>query len=126
MRLSILVLLFFFIFEPKVWACPSEIDRTPEKYKASLYEVRLLRAIYKHESSQHRGYCMAVLSSEYNGCRAQVKQALNIIRQEWRRYENNGRQGKFVNHLANRYCPARWDKQGNKNWKRGIRKLLET
>ena len=125
MKSFFLMILFLVITQSKVVACPNEIARAPQKHKASPYEVRLLKAIYKHENSQHNGYCMAVLSPKYKGCEAQVKRCLGIIRAEWIKWERRGRKGSYINHLSSCYCPARWDKMGNANWRRGIKRMLK-
>lgn len=41
------------------------------------------------------------------------------------RWKNAGRPGDFINFLADRYCPASVDPEGNKNWKRNVRFWFE-
>src|SRR3990167_5724678 len=116
MKSFFLMTLFLVITQLRLFACPVEIARAPQKYRASLYEIRLLNAIYRHENSQHKGYCMAVLSPKFRGCRAQVRQALRIIRMEWRKWDRQGRKGGFIKTLGLRYCPPQYDKIGHFNW----------
>ena len=52
MKSFFLMTLFLVITQLRLFACPVEIARAPQKYRASLYEIRLLNAIYRHENSQ--------------------------------------------------------------------------
>jgi hypothetical protein len=47
----------------------------------------------------------------------------NTVSNNFVRWEKAGRPGKFLDFLANKYCPPSADAQGNKNWKRNIRKV---
>lgn len=57
---------------------------------------------------------------------------INTVNNNCKRFEKehgivlyDGRNEKFLDYLANRYCPPKSDKTGNKNWKKNIRKALK-
>ena len=124
MKPFLLTILFLLAVSP-AYTCPTEIDRVREKYKMSRYEVRLLKAIYKHENCKKPGYCQAVLAPKYKGCNKQVKRCLEIIRQEWKRWDKQGRPGSFIKKLGLRYCPPRFDEKGHFRWVKGIGQLMK-
>ena len=121
----LLAFLLFSITAPKVVACPNEIAQAPQKYKASPYEIRLLNAIHRHENSQHKGYCMAVLSPNYKGCKAQVKRCLEIIRETWLKWDGQGRKGSYIKKLGLRYCSPKYDFGGHYRWVRGVKYFMK-
>lgn len=50
---------------------------------------------------------------------------LNTVKNHRRRHSAHKCGLDFITCLANRYCPPQADPQGNKNWIRNVKKLLE-
>lgn len=49
----------------------------------------------------------------------------NTVKNTFKRWLRAGKPGDYLDYLADRYCPASVDPQGNKNWKRNIHKILK-
>lgn len=48
----------------------------------------------------------------------------NTIRNNYKRWQDKGSPGKFLDFLGDRYCPPKgWFGTNNKNWKHNVRKL---
>jgi len=52
-----------------------------------------------------------------------LKVCLNTIRNNHRRWEAAGKPGKFLDFLADRYCPKSADPVGNRNWKKNVKSI---
>jgi hypothetical protein len=48
---------------------------------------------------------------------------LNTIRNNHTRWIRAGKPGKFLDFLADRYCPKSADPVGNRNWKKNVRSI---
>ena len=82
---------------------------------------KIADAIYIIEGGAKTKYPYGIKSIKTNNPR-QI--CLNTVRNNYKRWANNGYRGEFVDFLADRYCPPSADKQGNINWKKNIRKVL--
>jgi hypothetical protein len=49
----------------------------------------------------------------------------NTVRNNWRRWNEAGKPGRYFDYLGNRYCPVSHDRVGNRNWIRNIRALTK-
>lgn len=45
---------------------------------------------------------------------------INSINNNWKRWELSGKPGRFEHFMADRWCPASSDPQGNRNWKKNV------
>lgn len=86
---------------------------------------RITEAIYWVEGGAQAKKPYGVLSVPCNTKQECRKIAFNTVRNNHRRWLRAGRPGEFLNFLADRYCPPSVDKQGNINWKRNIKSILQ-
>lgn len=84
----------------------------------------IVDAIYITEGGNKTRFPFGIKSvkcSGYDDCR-QV--ASNSVVNSYRRWQDAGSPGEFIDFLADRYCPPSVDKQGNENWKKNMRRIL--
>jgi hypothetical protein len=86
------------------------------------YDVKLADVIYKIEGGAKTRWPYGVKSVKASNPR-QV--TLNSIRNNWRRWEQAGKPGEFVQFMAARWCPVESDPIGNRNWVANARKLMQ-
>lgn len=85
----------------------------------------IVDAIYIVEGGNKTRFPFGIKSvncSGYDDCR-QV--AANTVINNYKRWEKAGRPGEYLDFLADRYCPPSVDKQGNENWKKNMRRILQ-
>lgn len=84
---------------------------------------RIADAIYKVEGGSKAKAPYGILSIKVSSEQRARKICINTIRNNHTRWINAGRPGKYLDYLADRYCPRSADPIGNRNWKRNIRRI---
>jgi hypothetical protein len=90
---------------------------------------KLADAVYKIEGGEMAKQPYGILSVEVKGKTRQEKEMYarqickTTIRKNFLRWQKAGKEGEFLDFLANRYVPIVSDRQGNINWKKNIRKV---
>ena len=85
--------------------------------------ARIANAIKRIENSTKYPY--GVKSIDTKGDEAYARKiTINSIRNNWSRYEKSGSTNYFGDFMADRWCPAKADPQGNINWKKNFRALV--
>ena len=84
---------------------------------------RIADAIYVLEGGSKARVPYGILSMSVRDESHARQICINTIRNSYNRWIKAGAKGDFLDHLANRYCPPA-DSEGNQNWKRNIRRLL--
>lgn len=83
---------------------------------------RIADAIFKVEGGNNTKYPYGIKSIKTNNPR---QTCLNTIKNNYIRWQLNGKKEDYLDFLANRYCPPEDDKQGNINWKKNIKRILK-
>ncbi len=83
----------------------------------------IVASIYRLEGGDKAKAPYGILSVKVKGKEDAKRICENTVRNNWRRWEKAGKKGKYFDFLADRYCPPSADPQGNKNWKKNIRKI---
>lgn len=107
---TVLVLLAFMIFSSNVFAQPDF--------------SKIADAIYKAEGGAKAKKPFGILSvpcEGYTDCR---RICLNTIRNNYRRWQNAGNPGEYLEFLASRYAPIEAHPI-NKNWLPNVKKIME-
>ena len=86
---------------------------------------RMADAIYKAEGGDKTRFPYGVKSVKVKDRQEARKVTINSVRNNWKRWERAGKPGKFVDFMADRWCPVSVDPVGNENWKSNVRKLLK-
>jgi hypothetical protein len=84
---------------------------------------KIADAIYKVEGGAKAKVPYGILSVKVKDENDARRICLNTIRNNWKRWEKAGSEGKYLDFLANRYCPESADPVGNSRWKKNIRKI---
>ena len=84
---------------------------------------RLADAIYRAEGGAKARAPYGILSVKVRSTAEARRVCMNTIRNNWMRWEKAGSKGKFVDFLADRYCPPSVDRVGNRNWKANVGKM---
>ena len=88
---------------------------------------RIADAIYVIEGGKKTKYPYGIKSINTKGNVIVARKiCINTINNTHKRWIAANKPNDFLDFLADRYCPSTCDKQGNKNWKANIRKLIET
>lgn len=85
------------------------------------YANRLADAIFVAEGGDLAKVPYGILSVPVKNKAEARRVCLNTIRNNWKRWEDGGKHGPFLDFLADRYCPPSVDATGNANWKRNVR-----
>jgi len=85
------------------------------------YADKMADAIYKAEGGANTKHPYGVKSVSTTDAR---KTTLVSINNNWKRWQQAGSKGDFVDFMANRWCPVVSDPVGNKNWKVNVKKML--
>ena len=78
-------------------------------------------AIFKIEGGNKTKYPYGIKSIKTSNPR-QV--CINTIKNNYVRWQKDGKTNDFLTFLGNRYCPAQDDTVGNKNWLTNIHKMI--
>jgi hypothetical protein len=90
------------------------------------YLNKVVKAIYQVEGGAKTKYPYGIKSINTHGDVAKAKRICeNTVRNNYARWIKAGREGSFLDFLADRYCPPSADPQGNVNWKKNIHKLVD-
>ena len=84
---------------------------------------RIANAIYRVEGGSKAKAPYGILSIKVGSEQQARKVCINTIKNNHTRWINAGRPGKYLDYLADRYCPRSADPVGNRNWKRNIRRI---
>jgi hypothetical protein len=84
---------------------------------------RIADAIYLAEGGSKAKVPYGILSLKVRDKEHARRICLNTIQNNYRRWLNNGRKERFLDFLADRYCPP-GDSVGNRNWKRNVGCIL--
>lgn len=87
---------------------------------------RIADAIYIIEGGTNARAPYGILSIKVRDTEHARQICLNTIRNNHARWVKSGQKGKFLDFLADRYCPKSEDAVGNRNWKRNIRQVLNS
>ena len=87
--------------------------------------TRIVDAIYRVEGGAKAKVPYGILSVRVSSLEEARKVAYNTVQNNHDRWLKAGQPGKYVDFLADRYCPSSADAKGNKNWKRNIREFLK-
>lgn len=86
------------------------------------YEI-LADAIYRQEGGDKSRHPYGVMSIKPKD-KADARQiAINTAKNNYKRWQQAGEPGAYLDFLANRYVPASADPQGNVNWRANIGKI---
>jgi hypothetical protein len=85
---------------------------------------RIADAIFIIEGGTNARVPYGIVSIKVRDAVHARKICLNTIRNNHERWRKSGQKGKFLDFLADRYCPKAGDPVGNRNWKRNIRFVL--
>lgn len=113
---ALLVALTFVAFAGSVYSAGV---RYGQHLAREAYFENVVRAIYQVEGGKAAAFPFGVVSVDCDGYAECRRIALNTIRNNWRRWENAGRPGNFIDYLAMRYCPVRWSW-----WSKAVRQRL--
>lgn len=86
------------------------------------YEI-LADAIYRQEGGDKSRHPYGVMSIKPKDKADARKIAINTARNNYKRWQQAGEPGAYLDFLANRYVPASADPQGNINWRANIGKI---
>jgi hypothetical protein len=84
---------------------------------------RIADAIYRVEGGAKAKAPYGILSVKVANAAEARKVCLNTIRNNHTRWIRAGKPGKFLDFLADRYCPKSVDPIGNRNWKKNVRSI---
>jgi len=85
------------------------------------YRARIIQAIFKLEGGNKTPYPFGVRSIDTKGNKELARQiCARTISNHYIRWQQYGKTNSFLISLADRYCPAKTDKIGNKNWRKNI------
>jgi len=84
---------------------------------------RIADAIYRVEGGARAKAPYGILSVKVKDATEARKVCLNTIRNNHRRWQAAGKPGKFLDFLADRYCPKSADPVGNRNWKKNVKAI---
>ena len=84
---------------------------------------RIADAIYRVEGGAKAKSPYGILSVKVANSTEARKICLNTIRNNHTRWIRAGKPGKFLDFLADRYCPKLADPIGNRNWKKNIKAI---
>lgn len=84
---------------------------------------RIASAIYRVEGGGKAKAPYGILSIKVSSEQQARKVCINTIKNNHARWIKAGRPGKYLDFLADRYCPQAADPVGNRNWKRNIRRI---
>ena len=84
---------------------------------------RIADAIYRVEGGRKAKAPYGILSIKVSSEQQARKICINTICNNHARWIDAGRPGKYLDFLADRYCPKSADPVGNRNWKRNIRRI---
>lgn len=85
---------------------------------------RIADAVWRVEGGSHTRYPYGVVSIKTHSAAHARRICLVSIRNNWQRWEAAGRPGRFLDFMADRWCPAVDSPQGNANWKRNMRLIV--
>lgn len=89
------------------------------------YANKIADAIYIIEGGEKTKYPYGIKSIDTGGNKEKARRiCLNTIRNQYIRWQQYGKTNDYLDSLADRYCPPSVDKQGNINWKKNIRAVL--
>ena len=87
--------------------------------------ARMADAIYIAEGGEKARKPYGILSVRVDSHAEARRVCVTTIKNNHARWERAGRPGRFVDFIADRYCPPSADPRGNVNWKRNVQKLME-
>lgn len=87
---------------------------------------KIADAIYIIEGGAKTRFPYGIKSIDTKGDKSFARKiCINTVRNNYGRWQNAGRPGKYLDFLADRYCPPSADPVGNRNWKRNIRAYVK-
>lgn len=84
----------------------------------------VVRAIWVAEGGGRTRYPYGVKSVKVRGVDEAREVCERTVRNNLRRWREGGSRGGALEYLGNVYCPEREDREGNRNWKRNVGKLI--
>lgn len=85
---------------------------------------KVVDAIYIVEGGSSTRFPFGIKSVKCEGYDECRHVAYRTVRNNHKRWEDAGKEGEYLDFLANRYCPIADDPIGNKNWKNNMRRIL--
>lgn len=90
------------------------------------YLNKVVSAIWVIEGGSKTKYPYGIKSIDTKGNKETARRICsNTVRNNYIRWQKQNKPGEFLDFLANRYCPTASDPQGNINWKKNIKKLVD-
>ena len=87
-------------------------------------DAKMADAIFKAEGGSKTKWLYGVKSVRVNNGHEARKVTMMSVRNNWSRWEQAGKPGKFIPFMAARWCPVSVDSVGNRNWTRNVTKLM--
>lgn len=84
----------------------------------------IVLAIWHIEGGAATRYPYGVKSVKVTTAAEAREVCIRTVDNNKQRWERAGKPGCFLDFLGDRYCPAKYDKRGNANWKRNIKRRL--
>lgn len=106
--------------------CFGEIGRaqTVAQTYSRTYANRVVNAIYIAEGGAKAIKPFGILSVPCNGYAECRQICLNTVRNNWKRWQNAGNPGSFIEYLGSRYAPVEAHPL-NRNWVPNVKKIME-
>ena len=82
---------------------------------------KIANAIYRAEGGAHTRFPYGVMSVKVADSNQARLVCIATIQNNWKRWQEMGSHGDFIDFLADHYCPPSVDPQGNANWKRNVK-----
>src|SRR5512142_604639 len=83
-------------------------------------KARIADAIWRAEGGSATRFPYGVVSIKTRSVAHARHICIVSIQNNWQRWEAAGRPGRFLDFMADRWCPAVSSPQGNRNWKRNM------
>lgn len=100
------------------------IKRAADRNRCVGDDYLLLLAIRKAENGR-AGLEFGIMNPKANNLDKQAGWAAATIVKHHKRFGDEKVTAEFIDSLANRYCPAAVDPEGNRNWKKNVRFWFE-
>jgi hypothetical protein len=98
-------------------AAPLDFSKQPPDYEV------LADSIYRQEGSDKTKHAYGVMSIKPKDKSDARQIAINTARNNYKRWNDAGQPGAYLDFLASRYVPESADPTGNKNWRANIGKI---
>lgn len=85
----------------------------------------IANAIWRIEGGEKTKYPYGIKSIDTGGDVNKARRiCINTIKNNFVRWQRDGKPGFYLDYLADKYCPKSADAQGNTNWKKNMRAII--